>query len=117
MNILSATTADQVFKSMGESMSESVNPLHILGAVALLIGVLVLLSLLTHRRDPREKPKPVNNPARLIRELARQAGLRPRELKQLKQLALEQNIDNPLVLLLCPSVLKKAMEKRQAARR
>lgn len=117
MQIIAATTADEVFKSMGESMSASVNPLHIVGALALLVGVLVLLSIVTKKRDPRAKPKPVNNPAKLLKEMAKQAGLRSRELKQLKILAEQQNIENPLVLLICPSVLKKAMERRTAARR
>lgn len=117
LHILAAPTADQVFKSMGETMSASVNPLHIVGAFALLVGVLVLLSILTKKRDPREKPKPVNNPAKLLKELSRQAGLRPRELRQLKALAEQQHIENPLVLLICPSVLRKAMQNRTAARK
>lgn len=114
--ILATPTAEEVFQRMGETMNTSANPLHLIGALALLIGVLVLLSLLTRKRNPREKPKPVNNPAKLLKELSRHAGLRSRELKQLKLLAEQQNISNPLVLLICPSVLKKAMQERMAGR-
>jgi len=116
MNILANPSADQVFQSMSDSMSVAVNPLHVIGVIALLVGVVAALAFAARRRDPRQKPKAINNPARLLRDVARQAGLKPAELKQLKQLAAEQGISNPLVLLLCPSVLKKAVEARQTAR-
>lgn len=117
MNFLSAATPEQVFKSVGESLDRSVNPSHLILIVVGLVGILVLISLFNRQSVKKDKPKPVHNPSRLTRQIARQVGLSKREMRQLKQLAEQENLDNPLVLLLCPSVLQAAMKKRQAARK
>ncbi len=117
MNFLLNATAQDVFKSMGETLDAKVNPNHIILIVVGLIGVIVLLSLIGRRTQKDERPKVINNPSRLIRQLARQVGLKPKEVRQLKQLADQEGLDNPLVLLLCPSVLQEAMNKRQQRKR
>jgi hypothetical protein len=43
--------------------------------------------------------------------VARGVNLRPAEVKQLKVLSEQQNVSNPLVLLLCPSVLSRAVRE------
>ncbi len=42
----------------------------------------------------------------------RTVDLRPAEVKQLKMLADDQNVSSPLTLLLCPSVLAKAVKAK-----
>lgn len=116
ISILGAATPDQVFKSMGQTLDESVNPNHILLIVAALVALIALIAVLNRRSSPKSnKPKVVHNSAKLLRQIARQVGLKPRELKQLKALAEQENVQNPLVLLLCPSVLQAAMKNRQWA--
>jgi hypothetical protein len=111
--ILSASTPDQVLKSVGDTLDAQVNPNHLLLIVVAIVGVIVLISLLTRRSDKKDKPRPVNNPSRLMRQITRQIGLKSAEMRQLRQLAEQENLDNPLVLLLCPSVLQSAVKKRQ----
>lgn len=119
MNFLATAnaTAEDVFKSVGNTLDAKVNPNHIILIVIGLIGVVVLLSLIGRRTEKSDKPKIVNNPSKLMRQLARQVGLKPKELRQLKQLAEQEGLDNPLVLLLCPSLLQQAMKKRSQLKR
>ena len=116
MFLLAATTADDVFKSMGDSLDSDVNPWHIAAIVGAVIALVVVLAFISRRGDQKAQAKPNNNLAKLNRQLARASGLKARELKQLKVLADQEQIANPLVLLLCPSVLKAAAARRQAAR-
>ena len=110
-------TTDEVFKSIGDSLDASINPNHVILIVIGLIGLIALMAFLTRTREKNETPKVVNNSNKLTRQLARQLGLKPNEIRQLKQLAEQEGLDNPLVLLLCPSALQAAMKKRQQAKR
>lgn len=110
-------TTDEVFKSIGDSLDAKINPNHVILIVLGLIGLVALLAFLTRTREKNDAPKVVNNPGKLSRHLARQLGLKPNEIRQLKQLADQEGLENPLVLLLCPSVLQAAMKKRQQAKR
>jgi hypothetical protein len=116
-NFLANPKVEDVFKSVGDSLDAKVNPNHIVLIVVAIVGVIVLVSLLTRRTETKAKPKPLNNSAKLLRDVAKQVGLKPKELRQLKQLAEQEGIENPLTLLLCPSVLQAAMKKRQQAAR
>lgn len=116
MLLLAATTADEVFKSMGDSLDSDINPWHVVAVIAGVILLVVTVVLFNRRSQQQAKPKANNNIAKLNRQLAKASGLKARELKQLKLLAEQENVQNPLVLLLCPSVLKAAAGKRQAAR-
>jgi hypothetical protein len=110
-------TTEEVFKSIGDSLDAQINPNHVILLVIGLVGVIALVAFLTRTTEKKDAPKVVNNPGKLTRQLARQLGLKPNELRQLKQLAEQEGIDNPLVLLLCPSALQAAMKKRQQAKR
>jgi len=114
--LLAATTADDVFKSMGDSLDSDINPWHLAGIIGAMMLLVVVVALLSRRGQHRKVAKPSGNITRLNRQLAKAAGLKSREMKQLKMLAAQEQIENPLVLLLCPSVLKSAAAKRQAAR-
>jgi hypothetical protein len=110
-------TTEEVFKSIGDSLDAQINPNHIILIILGLVGIIALLAFLTRSGEKKDEPKVVNNPNKLSRQLARQLGLKPNELRQLKQLAEQEGLDNPLVLLLCPSALQAAMKKRQQAKR
>ena len=115
--LLAATTADDVFKSMGDSLDSDINPLHLAAVVGGVILLVALIALISNRVQRRPSGKTSSaNVTKLNRQLAKAAGLKAREVKQLRLLAAQEKIDNPLVLLLCPSVLKLAASKRQAAR-
>jgi hypothetical protein len=114
---LAKTTTDEVFKSIGSSLDAKVNPNHILLGVVSVIILVVLISLLNRTASaaaPKGKPKPLNNPAKLTRQIARQVGLSRRDLKRLTDLAAQAGVENPLALLLCPSALKAAAGKTKS---
>ncbi len=117
MYFLANATPDQVFKSVGDTLDAQVNPNHLILIAVALVGMILLISFLTRRTTKTTQVKVVNNASKLTRQLARQMGLKSNEFRHLKQLADQENIDNPLVLLLCPSVLQAAMKKRQEARK
>ena len=74
------------------------------------LGVVILVILFNYYRQRQSTPRSLNHPGKLSRELARKLNLRSIELRQLKLLAEEQQLEHPLTLILCPSVLGKAMK-------
>jgi len=63
----------------------------------------------------------VNHNGKLLREIRKQIGLQPAELKQLKLLSeslatSDRPAPSPLTLLLCPSVFAKAVEKSRGSK-
>jgi len=101
---------------MGDSLDSDINPWHVAAIIGGMMLLVILVIVLSRRGQGRDAGKSSGNITKLNRQLAKAAGLKAREMKQLKVLANQENIDNPLVLLLCPSVLKNAAAKRQAAR-
>ncbi|MCY2951763.1 MAG: hypothetical protein NTU53_07265 [Planctomycetota bacterium] len=110
--ILAQVTLEDVFKSTQENMTRTPTSSHLtafsLGAVALAILLIVLQQF--HKRSVVLKP--INHHGRLLKELAKSLPLKFTELKQLKRLAEQQSYSSPLTLLLCPSLLSKAIESR-----
>jgi hypothetical protein len=76
----------------------------------------VLLAWLSRRSQRKVVGATHNHPARLLREVTKAVGLKRAEVRQLKLLA-EACADNagespsPLTLLLCPSLLAKAVAR------
>ena len=113
-SILAATQQD-VFKSISDNVGESANTSNV---VLLLIAALLLIAVLVvigRRRRNQAIPKALNSPNLLLKEVVKESDLKAGDLKRLKALAdclREEHgikLDNPLVLLLCPSLLAKAM--------
>jgi Zn-dependent protease with chaperone function len=110
-------TQEEVFRSIQTNVSGEDSSGHG-AALLLLIAGAVVLGLLYYfsRRAERVAPsRSVNHSGKLIREIRKQIGLNSAELKQLKilseQLATEdQPAPSPLTLLICPSVLAKAVK-------
>jgi hypothetical protein len=82
-------------------------------ATAVVVGTLIYFSWRS-RRSGRE----LNNQAKLIKEVSQAIGLKPVELKKLRMLVdrldqpIKSPVRNPMVLLLCPSLLAKTMKKK-----
>ena len=116
--LLAATTADDVFKSMGDSSASGggVAAGPVLAVIAVLVGLVILISML-NRRFGKGGPRPdtANSPSRLLKEVAREIGLRKKDVRELKKLAVLAGVDHPLTLLLCPSLMQAAIAKREAA--
>lgn len=80
-----------------------------LGALTLSVVLLVL----RWRRGQRERKPALNDPAKLIKELRREAGLSRSDVRRLRRdaAAIERKtgtkVGNPLVMILCPSLKGK----------
>lgn len=79
-------------------------------------GVVILLAIFSQRQKREAVPRAINHQGKLIKEVARGLGVRPREMKQLKSLADQTmlpgggTVSSPLTLMLCPSQLAKAAQ-------
>lgn len=104
-------TAEDIFRSVSDSMEQKTDPAKAMAAAAVAAGVLMLLALLALRRQRHVAPKAVNHPGRLLKEVGKALHLKPAEVKQLKVLADSQGVSSPLALLLCPSLLAKAAKE------
>jgi hypothetical protein len=76
--------------------------------------------VLGSRAKRQAVPQPLNHSRKLMREVMKAVPLRRGEVRQLKLLADAATVDggepveSPLTLLLCPSVLARAMKSRPA---
>ena len=112
---LATATAEDVFRGVNQTTDASPDP-RTLFALAVAGVALVLLLLVLSRRKAEPTPaKATNSPAKLTRELLKKSRLRRSDIKHLKYLAEQQQLNNPLVLVLCPSVLKRATQARRRA--
>jgi hypothetical protein len=104
-------TQEQVLKSIGENIdNQTGGPTRVLALLVAAAGLALLLVVLSQRRKREVAPRSLNHPGKLLREVARSVNLKPAEIRQLKLLADRQQISNPLTLLLCPSLLARAVQ-------
>ena len=108
---------EDVFKHTKESMKDEPGPERLIALILGGVALIVLLIFLQTRKKAEALPKPVNNQNRLTKELMKTLPLKEAELKQLKELADEQQCSSPLVLLMCPSLMAKALSGKTAEQR
>ncbi len=116
---LAAPTQEDVFRSISDNVSQRPGE----GGKGLAVvlcgaGGLVLLVLVLGSRARRQAvPQALNNPRKLIREVMKAVPLRRGEVRHLKLLADAagteggEPVESPLTLLLCPSVLARALQR------
>jgi hypothetical protein len=102
-------TQEEVFQSTKQNMDSTVDISKAVPYLLAGISLAIMWGLYNHHRKRRTTPGKLNSPGRLSREVCRRISLRPVEMKQLKLLADEQEIEYPLTLILCPSLLGKAI--------
>lgn len=114
-------TQQDVFKSIQDNVGQAdESQMRAVPWVCGGIGLIIVLAIFGKRQSRQASPKAVNSPGRLIKEMMKAIPLKPRELKQLKIVAEQTEMDdggtveNPLVLLLCPSVVIKSVNERNA---
>lgn len=102
----------QVLEAINHSVSSTVDPLLLVGIFVAVIGLLVAVAYWQKRRANRPKTRAVlRDPRKLLKQVAGDLELSPAELRKLKHHADRLGVENPLTLLLCPSLLKKESEK------
>jgi hypothetical protein len=99
-------TQEEVLKSINQNVGKGVDPNKFLAVALSIVGVIVVIALLAYRRKRVVVPKVLNHQGKLVKEVARAVNLKPAELKRLKVIADAQDLSSPLVLLLCPSLLR-----------
>ena len=111
---------EDVFKSISQNVSHSGdnNGMTFLWVLLGAIGLILLLALLSSRGQREETPKTFNNDGKLLKELIKELAIKPAEMKQLKLLAEGEReagieMDNPLVFLLCPSLMVAAAKAQR----
>jgi hypothetical protein len=110
-----ANTQAEVLKSINESMGKQVDPSKLLAVFLSVVGLIVVVAFMNYRRKRVITPKPLNHPGKLVKQVAKAIDLKPAELKQLRAIAEARDLSSPLVLLLCPSLLKKQVNRDDSA--
>ena len=110
-------TQEDVFKSIQSHETDSIDGRKLLGILVAGVAVVIMVVLINNRQEQQELPRTLNHSGKLLRELMRSAGLRRSQIRQLKMLSdelasQEQPVDNLVTLLLCPSLIKRARERR-----
>jgi hypothetical protein len=106
---------EDVFKSTNQELGGGTDPTKLLAVICAIGGAIVLLVFLSRRRKTSPgatSPRTLHHQGKLIREVQKAVHLKPAEIRQLKTLADSQGVQNPLTLLLCPSLLAKAAKER-----
>ena len=118
---LAKPSQNDVFKSIEQSVGERTDfdyqPIILLAGAGGL--VVLLLALINHHQKRAALPRKINHPGRLMKEVLRDVPLKPAEVRQLKILAESVQRQtgepaNPLMMLLCPSLLAKGLASRPA---
>lgn len=112
-SVFAAPTNEQFFQSVRENIDKPVDSTRFIAVLLVVIGVVLLLALFGRKKEERAaRPKVLNHPGKLLKEVVSAVHLKPAELKQLKLLSEGQNVSSPLTLLLCPSVFAKAVRAK-----
>jgi hypothetical protein len=116
-NYLAQVKLEDVFKSTQESFDQSISGEKLLAGLLLILAVVILLWILQYRRKHVAVAKPLHSQAKLTREALKALPLRSSEMRQLKQLSEEKSLSSPLVFVLCPSLLAKAIQEKKPEER
>ncbi|MGD1275850.1 MAG: hypothetical protein ABR964_01340 [Tepidisphaeraceae bacterium] len=107
-----ALTQEEVLQSINQHVGSTVDLSKYVPYLVLALAALLLVVWYTRRTQPRLVTKPLHHRGKLLREIARKLHLDAAQIKMLKILAQEQRVSSPLTLLLCPSLLGKAIHTR-----
>ena len=108
---IAANKQADVLRSINENVGRQVDPSKLLAVLVSALGLIVVVAVVNHRRKRVIVPKPLNHPGKLVKQIAKAVDLKPAELRQLRLLAEARDLPSPLVLLLCPSLLKKGVPR------
>ncbi|HWP39980.1 MAG TPA: hypothetical protein VNL70_03565 [Tepidisphaeraceae bacterium] len=109
---VAAPTQEEVLRSISKSVGQPVDPGRFLIALFAIGGLIVVAAFISQRRKRVIAPRVLNHPGKLLKEVSRRVGLKPAELRHLRRLAeVDEQVSNPLTLLLCPSLLEAAMKR------
>jgi len=114
---LAQVRLEDVFRSTQQNMTETPGLNRLLALLLGMVAIVLLLLVLQQLRKRSAAAKPLNSRARLLKEVGRAVPLKGVEIKGLQRMADKQSCSDPLVLLLCPSLLAVGMEQASPAER
>jgi hypothetical protein len=103
----------QVLQAINHSVSSTVDPVLIGGIFVGVLALAIVAAYIQKRRAGAPKTRKVlRDPKKLLKQIAGDLELSPNELRKLKHHADRLGVENPLTLMLCPSLLKKDTEQK-----
>jgi hypothetical protein len=111
---IATPTQEEVFQSINQNVGSTVDLSKAVPYLLVGIALAIMLGLYNYHRKRRTVSRRLKSPGKLSRELCKRISIRPVELRQLKLLADEQELNHPLTLILCPSLLGKAIRTQNA---
>ncbi len=106
-------TLQDISKSFDHNVSQSPDSGKLLAIVLGAGGIICLLVLASQWAQRREKPRTLNHPGKLVREVQRKVHLSNVQVKRLTMLAERRGCSSPLTVLLCPSLLAQKGERKE----
>ena len=112
VGLLGQVKLEDVFKSTQQSMDGGVSGKKLFALFLGALALILVLAFLQYRKRHAATIRTMHSPPKLLKEALKDLSLKGGQVRQLKQLAEEQECESPLTLLICPSVLEKALAKR-----
>jgi hypothetical protein len=106
---------EDVFKSISDNVGNSSDPKVFYVVAAIGVAIVLLLVFVNKMMKRRATPQAMNHQGKLVGELLKKVPLRKKEVKHLRTMAAEQGCDSPLTLVLCPSLMAKALSEKGRA--
>jgi hypothetical protein len=98
-------TNEEISRSFSENMDQAPDYSRLIPWLFALAGIVAAVIYIRQRQKRQAVPKALNHPGKLMREIIRTGEINPVEMKKLSGRARELDCQNPLTLLLCPSLL------------
>jgi hypothetical protein len=113
--VLATPTQDEIVKSFNDNMNQAPDYGLLIPWFFAACGAVAVVIYFRNRQKRQAIPQSLNHPKKLVKEIVKSVELDPAEMKRVTQLARELNCDNPLTLLICPSLMSSdAGEKTDA---
>jgi predicted restriction endonuclease len=104
---LAVPTNEDILRSFNENMDQAPDYSRLIPWVCILAGIVAVVIFFRQRQKRQAIPKALNHRGKLLKEMVRSIETDPAEMKRISGLARELDCENPLTLLLCPSLLNK----------
>jgi hypothetical protein len=114
-----AASQQDVFKSIENNVDSPIDARLFLALLLCAASAVLFLAYISRRRKMRLVAAAENHPGHLLKEISKKIDLEPADLKRLKAMQLRarnelgMEVQSPLTLMLCPSVLGKVMKSKK----
>ena len=100
-----AVTDEDIVRSFNEHMVQEPDYTAFIPWLLGLAAVVIIVIYVRQRQKIAAVPKALNHPGKLVREMTKLADIDSAEMKKYKAIARQMQVESPLTLMLCPSLL------------